>query len=125
MMIEMKHVTFSAYTLVGIFHGILLGAFGPTILYFSKVTNQDETYFSFIFFAKAIGFVLGGYLAKILANHFTLHRVFLMGIALTSLSLIASSLDFGFWNLSITMLAIGAATCVFEVMSNLCIFELF
>ena len=39
--------------------------------------------------------------------------------------LIVSSLNFGFLNLSITMLLIGTCSCMLNVLCNLCIFVLF
>ncbi len=113
MAVEFKMGNIAAYALTSIFHGITLGAIGPAILYFSKVTHQDETYFSFIFFARAIGFVAGASLAKVLQKHMSLHNLLNASILLCAIALIISSIDFGFWNLSITMIIIGGSCCIF------------
>lgn len=100
-------------------------AVGPIILYFSEVTHHDETYFSFIFLARAGGYLVGGSLIKVLTRFFSYHQLMVALIVIFGGVLIASSLSFGFMNLTITMLLIGTCCCMLNVLSNLCIFVLF
>jgi hypothetical protein len=100
-------------------------AVGPIIIYYSKVTGHDETYFSFIFLARAVGYLVGGSAIKILTSYFSYHRLFAVLIITAGIALVVSSLDFGFFNLAITMFIAGTCCCMMNILSNLCIFELF
>jgi hypothetical protein len=75
--------------------------------------------------ARAGGYLLGGSLIKLLTRFFSYHQLMVALILIFGGVLIASSMDFGFMNLSITMLLIGTCSCMLNVLSNLCIFVLF
>lgn len=104
------------------FYGSAVTAVGPIIIYYSKVTHEDETYYSFIFFARAIGYIVGGSLIKCLAHMMPYHRLFAILISVCGISLIVSSFSFGFMNLSITLLIAGGTCCMMNILTNLCIF---
>ncbi len=104
------------------FYGSAVTAVGPIIIYYSKVTHEDETYYSFIFFARAIGYIIGGSLIKYLAHMMPYHRLFAILISVCGISLIVSSFSFGFMNLSITLLIAGGTCCMMNILTNLCIF---
>lgn len=121
-MIELKYIHFAVYALVFTIYGSIVTAVGPIIIYFSKVTSLDETYFSFIFLARAGGYLVGGSIVKVLTQRFKYHHLMVTLIIIAGVSLIVSSMDFGFMNLTITMLLVGACCCMLNVLSNLCIF---
>lgn len=122
---EWKYFCFAAYVLIKFFTGVIVNSFGPIVIYFTKVTHLDETYYSFIFLAKAVGYLIGGLLAKVLVKHISFHRVFAIAIIICGSALIVSSVNFGFWNLAITMVFIGGSCCILEIVSNICVFEIF
>ncbi len=124
-MARTKILHFAAYSLINTFHGIIAMSFGPIIPYFTRATHRDETDFSFIFFAKAIGFLCGGFLVKVLTKYFNYHQLCVLSALACSSALIASSLDLGYVNLAITMFVAGVACCVLEVLCNMCMLDAF
>lgn len=103
-------------------YGSLVTAVGPIIIYFSQITGEDETYYSFIFLARALGYILGGSLIKVLSHRFHYHTLFMWLIVLCGIVLIWSSFSLTFLNLSITMLLAAACSCMMNILCNLCIF---
>lgn len=121
-MAELKNIYFATYALIFVFYGSAVTAVGPIIIYFSKVTHEDETYFSFVFLARALGYLIGGSLIKYLANIMSYHRLFAILICTCGVALIVSSFNFGFLNLSITLMIAGGTCCMMSILTNLCIF---
>ncbi len=124
-MVELKSIYFASYALIFIFYGSAVTAVGPIIIYFGKITRQDETYFSFVFLARAIGYLLGGWLIKYTTHLMPYHRLYAILIIICGASLIASSFNFGFLNLSLTFLIAGGTCCMMSILTYLCIFEIF
>ena len=120
-----KKILFSAYSLVYVLYGALSTALGPIIIFFSQVTGRDETSFSFIFLAKAVGYLIGGTLIKQLVKYYYYHQIYIGLLIVGGITLMISSFDFGFWNLSINICIAGACVCMITVLTNLCIFILF
>lgn len=60
-----------------------------------------------------------------LTKYFSYHRLFAFLIVICGCALIVSSMSFSFLNLTITMLIAGATCCMMNILSNLCVFELF
>ncbi len=119
---ELKHIHFAVYALVFTLYGAVVTGVVPIVIYFREATGKDETYFSFIFLARAIGYLAGGSLIKYLATQFKYHRLYVCLIIICGITLITSSLNFGFLNLSITMFIAAACCCMLNIVSNLCIF---
>lgn len=108
----LKYFCFTSYLIVKFFVGAMVNSFGSIIIYFTKITHENETHYSFIFLARGIGYLMGGLFAKVLVKHYSYHNIFLAAIITCGSALIVSSLDLGFWNLSITMFVIGATGCI-------------
>jgi fucose permease len=74
-----KIVYFIAYSYAFVLYGSIITGMGPIIPYFSEATGRPETEFSFIFFLRACGYLVGGSMIKYLTNYFTTHQI-LMGV---------------------------------------------
>lgn len=122
---EIKHIHFIVYSIIFTFYGSIVTAIGPIIIFYSKVTGYDETYYSFIFMARACGYFIGGSLIKVLSKKYKLHHNYIGLIIICGLALIISSFSFNFYNLLFTMLIAGGCSCMINIVSTLCIFELF
>lgn len=72
-----------------------------------------------------MGYLVGGSLIKILTKSFSYHQLIFGLLIVFGASLIVSSMDFGFMNLTVTMLIAGSCCCMLNVLSNLCVFTLF
>lgn len=124
-MIETKHIYFCAYAFIYIFYGALVTAVGPIIPYFSKITGEDETYYSFIFLARAAGYVTGGIFVKQLIKMYHYHALLIALLLGMSISLIISSMSLSFFNLTICMFFAALCACSISIITNLCIFKIF
>ena len=122
---ELKHIHFIVFTFVYVFYGAVVTGVGPIILFFSEVTGEDETSFAYIFMARALGYLVGGQLIKVLTKRFKYYSIFVVLIVICSVALIVSSLSISFWNLSITMFIAASGCIMLNILCNLCIFELF
>lgn len=120
-----KIVYFFAYSYSFVLYGSIITGMGPIIPYFAAATGHAETSFSYIFFVRALGYLVGGSLIKVLAQHYSTHTI-LMGIELIGgLSLIGSSLSLSTINLAICMFISAACCCMINVVSNMCILKLY
>lgn len=98
---------------------------GPVIPYFSAKTGKPETYYSFIFVCRAIGYVIGGFIVKYLVTVFRLHMILFGAILVGGFSFMVSSLSLTFLNLSVSIL-FGACCCIIiNVICNICTMKIF
>ena len=98
---------------------------GPILLYISEITKKDETYYSFIFMAKAVGFIGGGQLLKFLEKRYHHHTLFKVLLLLAGFFLILSSMNFSFLNLFTTIMLASGCFCMMIALSLYCITKIF
>jgi len=122
---QLKHIHFSVYAVLYILYSSVVTGVGPIILYFSRVTGEDETSFAFIFLARGLGYLAGGQIIKLLTKKYKYYTLFVYEIIFVGVSLLISSFSFSFWNLFISMFVCAACSCMLNILCNLCVFELF
>jgi hypothetical protein len=72
---DWKLINFIFYGIAFVLYWSILTAMGPIIPFYAAETGNKETYFSFVFFARAIGYIVGGFLFEILVEKFPLHKI--------------------------------------------------
>jgi fucose permease len=120
-----KIVYFLAYAYSFILYGSIITGMGPIIPYFALATNKPETSFSYIFFVRALGYLLGGSLIKILTQKYSTHAILMTIELIGGLALIGSSLSLNPINLAVCMFISAACCCMINVVSNMCVLKLF
>ena len=120
-----KLLYFLSYSLIFTLYGTLITSIGPVIPFFTQTTGKPETYFSFIFLWRAIGYILGGYVAKILFERINLHQVIILSVSVGGVSYMVSTMSFSFWNLSLSFFVGGACCCMITVCCNVCVIKLY
>jgi MFS family permease len=122
---DWRKTNFCFYCLAFIFYGGMITAMGPVIPFFAAETGQLETYYSFIFFWRALGYVVGGFAVKYLVQKFSLHGILTCAALIGGLSFMASTFSLTFLNLSVTIF-VGASCCIIiNVICNICIMKIF
>ena len=122
---ERKHILFFIYTIIYTLYGATESAVGPLIVYISRNTLKDQTFYSFIFLARGIGYLAGGQTIKILAKRYKYHSLFLILSLIGGLVLIVSTLNFGFLNLFWSMFTAAACSCMLNTLCNMGILAIF
>lgn len=69
---------FIAYCLSFIAYGAILTGLGPLIPYLADEQHVPETEYSFLFFARASGFVVGACLVKIVEKLLSFHNTLII-----------------------------------------------
>ena len=70
-----KIIYFLAYSYSFVLYGSIITGMGPIIPYFAEATGNSETSFSYIFFVRALGYLAGGSLIKILTQRYSTHAI--------------------------------------------------
>lgn len=122
---EWRHVNFIFYCLAYIFYGSIITAMGPIIPFIATQTGKPETYFSFVFFSRALGYIVGGVLVKSLMQYFKLHIILLFAVIIGGISFMLSTMYLTALNLFLTLF-LGAACCIIiNIICNVCIMKIF
>jgi hypothetical protein len=78
---------FAAYCFSFLGYGAILTGLGPLIPYLAEKQQVSETEYSFLFFNRAIGFVIGAILVKICEKKLTFHQILMIFSTLIFISL--------------------------------------
>ncbi len=78
-----------------------------------------------MFFARAIGYILGGVLFKYLVEKFHLHSILMGSIFIGGASFAISTIALTFWNLSIFLAIGGGCCCLIGITCNVCVMKTF
>ena len=116
---------FLYYCLNFVIYGSMITAMGPIIPYFSEITGEPEPYYSFLFFSRALGYVAGGSLVKVLMVKLTLHKVLAGATFFGGIFFVLSTLSLTFWNLFITLFFGTACCCIINVTCNVYVMKLY
>lgn len=120
-----KIVNFLSYCMAFVFYGSLITSMGPIIPFFSQITGHSETYYSFIFFCRAVGYIFGGSLVKYLIEWFRLHTILFGASLIGGICFAISTFSLDFWNLTITIFLGAACCCIINVTCNICTMQLY
>ena len=106
-------------------YGVLLAVSGPVVPFMAAKYGLPETDFIFMFWCKALGFVIGGFLTKLLQRFLTFHEM----LFYSSLFIATCFMLFPFiFSIPFqgALILLGATACsVFEIILLMCYMEAF
>lgn len=124
-LMDWRIVNFLYYSLAYLFYGSIITAMGPIIPFYSEETGKPEPYFSFVFFSRAVGYVLGGILVKMLMERFRLHHILQGSVFAGGVFFAISAMSITFWNLTIFLTLGACCCCCINISCNVCIMKMF
>ena len=122
---DWRVVNFLYYSLAYLFYGSIITAMGPIIPFYAEQTGRPQPYFSFVFLSRAIGYILGGSLVKVLMQRYKLHHILQGGVLACGLCFAISAISITFWNLTIFLTLGACCCCIINITCNVCIMKMF
>lgn len=116
---------FVVYCLGFIMFGALLIGLGPLVPYIAEKEGVVETEYSYLFFSRALGFLLGALSVKIMENRFTYHQLLAIGLMGSGLFSLSFNLSSSSVLRVIYLLLAGASYCYIDLFANVSTIESF
>ena len=103
--------SFLLYSISLIVLGFMITALGPMFPYMSDADGRLETEYSFLFLCRALGYIAGSLMVKIMEKYLNFHQCLCIGVGLPGFTLLlfSSFSDLNMKGLCILLSSIGGA----------------